>query len=160
MSEEYRLMENEVLEKKRPQVNSRRAAGYPGLVALRKLTILLLALAAIMPTGVALARTPVPSSSGAEQTTPGAQIPAGEATPTTSTTPLPPSKPSVPTKITALPKSTIADPTAALRVRLSAPPAPRSPVPMLSPSVAGKWTAVGDYESFTPKRSSRVPRTR
>jgi len=36
-------------------------------------------------------------------------------------------------------------------VRLSAPPAPNSPAPLLSPSVAGTWKAVGDSETFTPK---------
>jgi peptidoglycan hydrolase-like protein with peptidoglycan-binding domain len=36
-------------------------------------------------------------------------------------------------------------------VRLSAPPAPNSPAPLLSPSVAGTWKSVGDSETFTPK---------
>jgi peptidoglycan hydrolase-like protein with peptidoglycan-binding domain len=55
------------------------------------------------------------------------------------------------TRITALPGSTIANGTAPLRVRLSGAPAPGSPVPMLTPTVAGRWTTVGDYESFAPK---------
>jgi hypothetical protein len=79
--------------------------------------------------------------------------------PTTSTTTTPtatppaatPPRPAVRTRITALPHSSIADGTAPLRVRLSGVPAAASPVPMLTPAVAGKWTTVGDYESFKPK---------
>jgi peptidoglycan hydrolase-like protein with peptidoglycan-binding domain len=55
------------------------------------------------------------------------------------------------TRLTGLPAGTITDGTTPLRVRLSSAPAPGSPVPMLSPSVAGKWTTVDDYEYFTPK---------
>jgi hypothetical protein len=124
-------------------------------MSVRGIVMRALVLTAI-PGGVALASTPIISSGSAtaNQTTPGYSSPAAETTPTTSTTPVgekPPAKPTARTKITALPKSTIADATAPLRVRLSAPPAPGSPVPMLSPSVAGKWTTTGDYVSFTPK---------
>jgi hypothetical protein len=116
--------------------------------------VLSLAIAAFAPAGVALAGTPT-TSGGTTQTTPTTSTPAaptGETTPaTTPPTETPPAKPTVRTKITALPKGTIADATAPLRVRLSAAPAPGSPVPMLSPSVAGKWSTVGDYESFVPK---------
>jgi peptidoglycan hydrolase-like protein with peptidoglycan-binding domain len=129
-------------------------------VITRWLVILSFALAACAPAGVAFANTPA-STTGGTQTTPATPAttppasPATPATPTSTTTPLPvekpPGQPMTHTRITALPSSTIADGTAPLRVRLSATPAPGSPVPMLSPSVAGKWTAVGDYESFTPK---------
>jgi peptidoglycan hydrolase-like protein with peptidoglycan-binding domain len=50
-----------------------------------------------------------------------------------------------------MPSGTISDGTAQLVVRLSATPAPNSPAPLLSPSVAGTWKAVGDSETFTPK---------
>jgi peptidoglycan hydrolase-like protein with peptidoglycan-binding domain len=117
-----------------------------------------LALAAIAPTGVALASTPVLSGGRATQA-PVAPAPADETTPAIPTTPAtpttpaeaPPAKPTAHTRITKLPKATISDATAPLRVRLSAPPAPDSPVPMLSPAAAGKWTIMGNYESFTPK---------
>jgi peptidoglycan hydrolase-like protein with peptidoglycan-binding domain len=108
--------------------------------------------------GVALANTQLPSGGASAQPTPAVSPPAGETTPTTpSTTPIvapvesTPVKPTVRTRLTGLPPSTIVDGTAPLRVRLSAAPAPGSPVPMLSPSVVGKWTTVGDYEYFTPK---------
>jgi hypothetical protein len=120
--------------------------------------MLVLTLTAIAPTGAALANTPIPPTGGTTQTTPGPTTPAGETTPptpgTTPTAPLvekPPAKPTVRTRITALPGSTVTDGTAPLKVRLSAAPAQGSPVPMLSPGIAGKWAAVGDYESFTPK---------
>jgi hypothetical protein len=120
--------------------------------------MLALTLAAIAPAGVALANTPTTPGGGTTQTTPGPSTtttPAGETTPTTPpTTPTvekPPAKPTVRTRVTALPGSTITDATAPLRVRLSAVPAPGSPVPMLSPTVAGKWTTVENYEVFTPK---------
>ncbi len=122
-------------------------------VSARGIMVRALALAAIAPAGVALARAPVLSGGGTAQTTPGL-TPDGETTPTTPTTApaeTSPTKPTAHTRVTALPKGTIADATAPLRVRLSAPPAPGSPVPMLSPHVAGKWSTVGDYESFTPK---------
>jgi peptidoglycan hydrolase-like protein with peptidoglycan-binding domain len=111
-----------------------------------------LALAAIAPAGVALASTPALSSGGTTEASPGVSTPAGEITPaTTPALETQPVKPTVRTRITALPKGTIADATAPLRVRLSAAPAPGSPQPMLSPGVAGKWTTVGNYESFSPK---------
>ncbi len=113
-----------------------------------------LALATIAPAGVALASTRALSNGGAAQATPGVSTSVGETTPAPPTAPTKPAvsaKPTVRTKITALPKGAILDATAPLRVRLSAPPAPGSPVPMLSPGVAGKWTTVGDYESFKPK---------
>jgi peptidoglycan hydrolase-like protein with peptidoglycan-binding domain len=120
--------------------------------------MLLCTLAAIAPTGTALANTPTTPGGGTIQTTPGATTPAGETTPVTPpTTPTTapaeksPAKPTARTRITALPGSTVTDGTAPLRVRLSAAPAPGSPVPMLSPAVAGKWTTVGEYESFAPK---------
>src|SRR6202035_3614466 len=55
-----------------------------------------------------------------------------------------------PTRLTALPHQSVLDGTMPLRVRLSAPPAPFSPRPTLSPAVAGTWTTHGDSELFTP----------
>ena len=55
-----------------------------------------------------------------------------------------------PTRLTALPHQSVLDGTLPLRVRLSAPPAPFSPHPTLSPAVAGTWTTHGDSELFTP----------
>lgn len=110
-----------------------------------------LALAAIAPAGVALASAPALSGGGATQTTPGVSTPAGETPPATSPTGTAPAKPTVHTRLTALPAGTIADATAPLRVRLSGAPAPGSPMPMLSPGVAGRWEAVANYETFTPK---------
>jgi peptidoglycan hydrolase-like protein with peptidoglycan-binding domain len=55
-----------------------------------------------------------------------------------------------PTRLTALPHRSVLDGTLPLRVRLSAPPAPFSPRPTLSPVVAGTWTTHGDSELFTP----------
>ena len=55
-----------------------------------------------------------------------------------------------PTRLTALPHQSVLDGTLPLRVRLSAPPAPFSPRPTLSPAVAGTWTTHGDSELFTP----------
>ncbi len=119
-----------------------------------------LALAAIAPTSAAVASTPAPPGTGATQTTPTAPTPAtptGQTTPstpaTTPTTPSttsPPVKPEVRTRITGLPSGSIADGTESLRLRLSAAPASDSPMPMLTPSVAGKWSAAGDVVSFTP----------
>ena len=144
-------------EMERPEVIKCRATDYPPVVTARKLIVLSLALAAIAPEGVALASTSTPSNGGPIEAATGSGAPVGDTTPATPTTPAttteetPPAKPTVHTKITALPKGTIADATAPLRIRLSAPPAPSSPVPMLSPAVAGKWSTVGDYESFVPK---------
>jgi peptidoglycan hydrolase-like protein with peptidoglycan-binding domain len=55
-----------------------------------------------------------------------------------------------PTRLTALPHETISDGTAPLRIRLSDPPAPDSPLPALRPAVSGKWSTVEDSEIFTP----------
>jgi hypothetical protein len=55
-----------------------------------------------------------------------------------------------PTRLTALPHQSVLDGTLPLRVRLSAPPAPFSPRPTLSPAVAGAWITHGDSELFTP----------
>jgi peptidoglycan hydrolase-like protein with peptidoglycan-binding domain len=55
-----------------------------------------------------------------------------------------------PTRLTALPHQSVLDGTLPLRVRLSAPPAPFSPRPTLSPAVAGTWSTRGDSELFTP----------
>jgi lipoprotein-anchoring transpeptidase ErfK/SrfK len=54
------------------------------------------------------------------------------------------------TTLTRLPHARITDGTAPLVVRLSGPVAPGSPLPQLSPSVAGKWTAAADLLTFTP----------
>jgi len=108
------------------------------VVNTRNLIALACALGAISP-ATALANTPTtPETTTAPTTTP---LPA---------TPAPP-KPTLHTRVTALPHSEIADGTAPLRVRLSGAPAPGSPVPMLTPNVAGKWSTVGDYVSFQPK---------
>ncbi len=55
-----------------------------------------------------------------------------------------------PTQLAALPRRTIADGSAPLSVTLSAPVAPTSPPPTISPSVAGSWSIAGDSEVFTP----------
>ena len=72
-------------------------------------------------------------------------------TPTGAPPTTPPSKPAPRTRLTGLPSAAVADGTAQLVVRLSAAPAPNSPAPLLSPSVAGTWKPVGDSETFTPK---------
>jgi peptidoglycan hydrolase-like protein with peptidoglycan-binding domain len=54
------------------------------------------------------------------------------------------------TALTALPDRTRVDGTAPLWVRLSGVPAPDSPRPSVSPTVAGAWSTVGDSEYFTP----------
>jgi peptidoglycan hydrolase-like protein with peptidoglycan-binding domain len=98
-----------------------------------------------------LAATSAPSGAATTtQTTPSTTT---SSTPTTQTTPpstTPPTKPALPTRLTGLPSGTVTDATAPLVIRLSAPPAPNSPAPMLSPRVAGTWKAVGDSETFTP----------
>jgi peptidoglycan hydrolase-like protein with peptidoglycan-binding domain len=58
--------------------------------------------------------------------------------------------PLTPTRLAALPQHGIANGTQPLTVTLSAAPAPGSPQPTLKPAVAGKWTAVGNAEMFTP----------
>jgi peptidoglycan hydrolase-like protein with peptidoglycan-binding domain len=88
---------------------------------------------------------PTPPATG--QTTPATTTTAPAATPPV----VAPPKPTLHTRITAFPHSSISDGTAPLRVKLSGAPAPGSPAPMLTPAVAGKWTVVGDYESFAPK---------
>jgi L,D-transpeptidase catalytic domain len=102
--------------------------------------------------------TPTTQTAPAGQTTPADQTtPAGQTTPPTTTTPTTtppaptPPKPTVHTRVTALPHATLSDGTAPLRVKLSGVAAPGSPVPMLTPAVAGKWSTVGDYVSFQPK---------
>jgi hypothetical protein len=124
----------------------------------RTLIALACALSATAVPGVALASTP--TSAAATQAAPAGSTttpPTGQTTPTNTTTtpattpPVAPPKPTVHTRIAALPASAVSDGTAALRVRLSGVPAPGSPVPMLTPAAAGKWTSVGDYESFAPK---------
>jgi lipoprotein-anchoring transpeptidase ErfK/SrfK len=72
---------------------------------------------------------------------PSSQPPAPAPTPNTTTR----------TRVTALPSSSIADGAAPIEVRLSGPPAPGSPVPLLSPRVAGRWATVGNVERFEPK---------
>jgi peptidoglycan hydrolase-like protein with peptidoglycan-binding domain len=67
--------------------------------------------------------------------------------------------PLTPTRLLALPARRIANGTQPLTVTLSAPPAPSSPRPMLTPSVAGAWSTVGDSEVFTPA-STLEPCTR
>ncbi len=91
-----------------------------------------------------------PATPTSQTTTPTATTPA-TTTPATTPATTPPAKPTVHTRVTALPHSTITDGTAPLKVRLSGVPAPGSPVPMLTPAVAGKWSTVGDYVSFQPK---------
>jgi peptidoglycan hydrolase-like protein with peptidoglycan-binding domain len=72
--------------------------------------------------------------------------PASAATPSVSTAP---TAPAAPTRLLKLPSRSIANGTTALKVTLSAPPAPDSPTPTLSPAVAGTWSVVGDAEVFT-----------
>ncbi|MGO9763943.1 MAG: L,D-transpeptidase family protein [Solirubrobacteraceae bacterium] len=55
-----------------------------------------------------------------------------------------------PTQLVALPERVIANGSAPLAVALSAPVAPTSPPPTISPNVAGTWTIVGDSDVFTP----------
>ncbi|HUB72434.1 MAG TPA: L,D-transpeptidase family protein [Solirubrobacteraceae bacterium] len=54
------------------------------------------------------------------------------------------------TQLAALPAHAIANGTEPLAVTLSAAVAPGSPVPMLLPKVAGKWSVSGDSYVFTP----------
>jgi hypothetical protein len=130
----------------------------------RTLIPLACALAAAAAPGTALASSSASTTAGATQAAPSG---ATTITPPTQTTPaktpptttaptvppavVPPPKPTVHTRIAAVPPSAVTDGTAPLRVRLSGPPAPGSPVPMLTPAVAGRWTSVGSYESFIPK---------
>ncbi len=109
------------------------------------------ALAAMAPAGVAAASARAAgagASAGAQGTT--SATPASQTTPSTPATPRTPAKPAPPTRLTGLPSGAIANGTAPLVVRLSAPPASVSPKPMLSPAVAGTWRTSGDSETFTP----------
>ncbi len=103
------------------------------------------------PAGGASPQTAPPSTSATTDTPASQTTPPGQTTTPTTTTPTATPKPTVRTRITALPHSTVTDGTAPLHVRLSGVPAPGSPVPMLTPAVAGKWSVTGDYVSFQPK---------
>jgi peptidoglycan hydrolase-like protein with peptidoglycan-binding domain len=81
---------------------------------------------------------------GAHDRSAGAPLGAHLAGEPASTVPLPP------TRLVSLPKRVIANGTDPLTVTLSAPVAPSSPPPTLSPKPAGTWRAVGDSEVFTP----------
>jgi hypothetical protein len=126
-------------------------ASLTALVATTALALPAVTVASTQPSsGGSTAQTTAPASTPSQPaqstpttpaTTPGAPVPA--------TTP-PKPKPAARTRLTGLPSSAVVDGTAPLRLRLSAPPAPDSPAPMLSPSVAGKWSASGDVLSFTP----------
>jgi len=111
-----------------------------------------LVLVATLSFGGAGSQTAVAMAAAGGETTPTTGTTPTPATPETSTTPTTtvPPRPSPRTKITQLPKSSVSDGTAPIRVRLSGTPALNSPAPTLSPSVAGKWKAVGAYETFTP----------
>ncbi len=69
------------------------------------------------------------------------------AAPANASTPL---TPPPPTELLALPGRAIANGTHRIAITLSAPPAPGSPPPTLSPAAAGSWRIVGDSEVFTP----------
>ncbi len=69
---------------------------------------------------------------------------AAAATTTSTSAPLPP------TRLTKLPHRTIINGMSPLVVRLSAPPAPTSPRPYLSPNVNGTWMTINNEEVFTP----------
>ncbi len=81
----------------------------------------------------------------------GGLLVSGSASAASPTTPAAtPTTPLSPTRLLAVPSHTIANPTQPLTVTLSAPPAPSSPVPMLTPAVAGAWATVGNSTVFTP----------
>ncbi|HEY3960080.1 MAG TPA: L,D-transpeptidase family protein [Solirubrobacteraceae bacterium] len=81
----------------------------------------------------------------------GGLLASGSASAASPTTPAAtPTTPLSPTRLLTVPSHTIANPTQPLTVTLSAPPAPSSPVPMLTPAVAGAWATVGDSTVFTP----------
>jgi lipoprotein-anchoring transpeptidase ErfK/SrfK len=61
-----------------------------------------------------------------------------------------PVAPEAHTTLTALPDRLRLDGTTPLWVRLSGTPAPSSPRPRVSPTVAGTWSTNGDSEYFTP----------
>lgn len=139
-----------------PSRTRRRERGRAGTRALA------LALLALVATPAASASAtgsgePAPSTSGAPstQTTPSGQpAPADPAGPEAPGAPASGEKakpmPTVRTQITALPSGTLGDGTSRLRVRLSSTVAPGSPVPMLTPRIAGTWKAVGNAYYFTP----------
>jgi peptidoglycan hydrolase-like protein with peptidoglycan-binding domain len=128
-----------------------------------RLITLTCVLATLTSAGAAQLSTAATAAGAATQTTPAASTTTAtdQSTPSTATgTPSTPTgtppvtvppKPAAPTRLTGLPSGAIADGTRPLVVRLSAPPASNSPAPLLSPSVAGTWKAVGDSETFTPK---------
>lgn len=98
-------------------------------------------------------RADAASSTTAATSSAGEPAPTGSAGTTTSTT-----TPSAPTPPAQLPATrlltpatgAVADGAAPISVELSAPVAPGSPTPVISPSVAGSWRVEGDYEVFTP----------
>ncbi|HEY7892942.1 MAG TPA: L,D-transpeptidase [Solirubrobacteraceae bacterium] len=93
--------------------------------------------AAFAPSAFGLGETPTST-----QPTPPAPSPSAPAPP--------PPAPVRPTRLTGLPSEVVHDPTAALTIRLSGPPAPGSPWPTLSPRVAGTWISAADTEVFRP----------
>ncbi len=70
--------------------------------------------------------------------------------PSPSPTSAPAASAPAPTTLTLVPHARVTDGTAPLVVRLSGPVATSSPLPQLSPGVAGKWTAAGDVLTFKP----------
>jgi peptidoglycan hydrolase-like protein with peptidoglycan-binding domain len=116
--------------------------------------------------GNAYKRAPIVRSVATRSQRDGPAQPDGEVTPPTPATPgLPPAgspapiapsgqatppKPTSDTQITALPSRTVDDGTTKLRVRLSSTVAPGSPVPMLTPRIAGTWKVAGNAYYFTP----------
>ncbi len=76
--------------------------------------------------------------------------PAASAAPGPATGATGPTAAKVTTSLTALPRGTVADGTAPIVVRLSGAVAPKTPSPVLSPAVAGRWTTSGNLETFTP----------
>jgi hypothetical protein len=84
-----------------------------------------------------------------------AAAPTVTATPPPGTT-TPATTPAVPpahlpaTRLLTPATGSVANGTSPLSIELSAPVAPESPSPEISPSVAGSWRVEGDYEVFTP----------
>ncbi|MGD1057266.1 MAG: L,D-transpeptidase family protein [Solirubrobacteraceae bacterium] len=68
----------------------------------------------------------------------------GAASASAAASPLPP------TRLAALPSRTLTNGTEPIAVALSAPVSPTSPMPLLTPKVAGTWSIVGNDEVFTP----------
>jgi L,D-transpeptidase catalytic domain len=79
--------------------------------------------------------TPAPTSATSPATTPS---PATEAP-----------APLTATQLLGRPPGTIVNGTSPVTIELSGPPAPGSPTPTFSPTVAGAWATSGDSESFT-----------